>query len=89
MGVPVLALFRENKIRESQYYCHSQNLKPSKFMPYTVCVFVFLCSMFCSIHFLFHKRIMFWIYGLYLTFSCLAFLALKSSSTLDMESLFY
>ena len=36
MGVPVLALFRENKIRESQYYCHSQNLNPSKFMPYTV-----------------------------------------------------
>ena len=36
MGVPVLALFRENKIRESQYYCHSRNLNPSKFMPYTV-----------------------------------------------------
>ena len=27
MGVPVLALFRENKIRESQYCCHSRNLK--------------------------------------------------------------
>ena len=27
MGVPVLSLFRENKIRESQYYCHSRNLK--------------------------------------------------------------
>ena len=36
MGVPVMALFRENKIRESQYYCHSRNLNPSKFMPYTV-----------------------------------------------------
>ena len=36
MGVPVLAFFRENKIRESQYYCHSRNLKPSKNMPYTV-----------------------------------------------------
>ena len=36
MGVPVLVLFRENKIRESQYYCHSQNLNPSKIMPYTV-----------------------------------------------------
>ena len=33
MGVPVLALFRENKI---QYYSHSRNLNPSKFMPYTV-----------------------------------------------------
>ena len=34
MGVPVLALFFcENKIRES---CHSRNLNPSKFMPYTV-----------------------------------------------------
>ena len=38
MGVPVLALFRENKIRESQYYCHSRNLNPLKFMPYTVCI---------------------------------------------------
>ena len=37
MGVPVLALFRENKIRESQYYCYSRNLNPLKFMPYTVC----------------------------------------------------
>ena len=36
MGVPVLALIRKNKIRESQYYCHSQNVNPSKFMPYTV-----------------------------------------------------
>ena len=36
MGVPVLALFRENKIRESQYYSHSRNLNASKFMPYTV-----------------------------------------------------
>ena len=36
MGVPVLALFRENKIRESHYYCHSRNSNPSKFMPYTV-----------------------------------------------------
>ena len=36
MGVPVLELVRENKIRESQYYCHSRNLKPSKFMHYTV-----------------------------------------------------
>ena len=33
MGVPVLVHFRENKI---QYYCHSRNLNPSKFMPYTV-----------------------------------------------------
>ena len=37
MGVHVLALFRENKIRESQYYCYSRNLNPSKFMPYTAC----------------------------------------------------
>ena len=36
MGVPVLALFRKNKIRESQYYCHSRNLNLSKFMSYTV-----------------------------------------------------
>ena len=36
MGVTVLALFRENKIRESQYYCHSRNLNPLKFMPYMV-----------------------------------------------------
>ena len=36
MGVPVLALFRENKIRDSQYYSYSRNLNPSKFMPYTV-----------------------------------------------------
>ena len=36
VGVPLLALFRENKIRESQYYCHSRNLNPSKCMPYTV-----------------------------------------------------
>ena len=34
MGVPML--FRENKIHESQYYCHSQNLNPLKFMPYMV-----------------------------------------------------
>ena len=36
MGVPVLELFRENKIRKSQYYCYSRNLNPSKFMPYRV-----------------------------------------------------
>ena len=34
MGVPVLALFRENKA--NNYYCYSRNLNPSKFMPYTV-----------------------------------------------------
>ena len=33
MGIPVLARFRENKIRESQFYCHSRNLNPSKIMP--------------------------------------------------------
>ena len=33
MDVPVLALFRENKIRESQFYCHSN---PFKIMPYKV-----------------------------------------------------
>ena len=32
----MLALFRENKIRESHYYSHSRNLNPLKFMPYTV-----------------------------------------------------
>ena len=36
MGVPVLALFRENKIHESQYCCHLRNLNSSKFIPYTV-----------------------------------------------------
>ena len=50
MGVPVLALFRKNKICESQYYCHSQNLNPLKFAPYTVHVQArFLLSYTCTL----------------------------------------
>ena len=42
MGVAVLALFRE-----SQYYGHSRNLNPSKFMPYTVAIRCETCAHTC------------------------------------------
>ena len=44
MGVPVLALFRENKICKSQFYCHSRNLNPSKIMYSYTLVCYYTCA---------------------------------------------